>query len=65
CICFSRFCPVDLVYFVDPETLTQRVLREPKATQLGRQGAFEIWQLVIEAGLCLSHPYAAGVIEVK
>ncbi|MCS5737286.1 DUF5309 domain-containing protein, partial [Herbiconiux daphne] len=28
CVCFSRFCPVDLVYFVDPETLTQRVLRE-------------------------------------
>lgn len=65
CVCFSRFCPVDLVYFIDPETLTQRVLREPKATQLGRQGAAEIWQLVIEAGLCLANPFAAGVIEVK
>lgn len=65
CVCFSRFCPPDLVYFLDPDTLTQRVLREPKATQLGKQGSFEIWQLVIEAGLCLSNPYAAGVIEIK
>lgn len=64
-VCYSRFCPVDLVYFVHPEDLTQRVLREPKATQLGKNGSFETWQLVIEAGLCLSNPYAAGVIEVK
>lgn len=61
---YSRFAPVDLVYFVNADDLTQRVLREPKATRLGKQGSSEEWQLVIEAGLQLSNPYAAGVIEV-
>lgn len=64
CVCFSRFCPPDVVYFVHSEDLTQRVLREPKATQLGKTGSSETWQLVIEAGLCLSNPFAAGVLEV-
>lgn len=61
---FSRFCPVDVAYFVHPDYLTQRVLREPKASQLGKQGAFEIWQLVIEAGLCVANPYACGVLDI-
>ena len=65
CICYSRFVPVDVIYFLHPEDLTQRVLREPKASQMGKQGASEVWQLTIEAGLCLSNPFAAGVIEIK
>lgn len=65
CVCFSRYCPVDLVYFVHPEDITQRVLREPKASQLAKVGSSETWQLVIEAGLCLSNPFAAGVLELK
>ena len=64
CVCFSRFCPIDLAYFVHPDDLTQRVLREPKASQLGKNGSYETWQLVIEAGLCLNNPYAAGVLEL-
>lgn len=64
-IIYSRFCPVDVVYFVDPEAIKQRVLREPKASKLGKQGSFETWQLVIETGLVLSNPYACGVLVIK
>lgn len=64
-IIYSRFCPTDLVYFIDPEAIKQRVLREPKATQLGRTGASETWMLIIESGLVLTNPYACGVLEVQ
>lgn len=61
----SRFMPTDIIYFLNPEDIKQRVLREPKASKLGKQGNFETWQLVIEAGLQLSNPFAAGVLDIK
>ncbi|XGI80666.1 DUF5309 family protein [Enterobacter hormaechei] len=63
-IVYSRFVPVDLVYFIDPDSIKQFVLREPKATQLGKNGSFETWQLVIEAGLAVLNPYACGALEI-
>ncbi|WP_163313232.1 SU10 major capsid protein [Enterobacter hormaechei] len=63
-IFYSRFVPADLVYFVDPDAIKQRVLREPKAVQLGKSGSFETWQLIIESGLCLTNPFACGLLEI-
>lgn len=64
-VLYSRFAPTDLVYFIDPESITQRVLREPTASKMGKLGSFETWQLVIEAGLQVNNPYANGVLEIK
>lgn len=61
---YSRFMPVDIIYFLNTEDLTQRVLREPKASQLGKSGSYETWQLVIECGLSLNNPYSAGCLEI-
>ncbi|HCB9835994.1 TPA: DUF5309 family protein [Escherichia coli] len=61
---YSRFCPTSIVYFIDSESLTQRVLREPVARKMGKTGAYETWQLIIESGLQVSHPYANGALEV-
>ena len=60
----SRFMPTDLIYFIDPDSIKQRVLREPKATQLGKYGASETWSLIVESGLVLTHPYSCGVLEI-
>ncbi|EMZ2428554.1 DUF5309 family protein [Escherichia coli] len=61
---YSRFVPRDLVYFLNPDDLTIRVLREPTITQLGKNGDFETWQIITECGLQLNNLFAAGVLEV-
>lgn len=63
-IVYSRFVPSDLVYFVDVDSIKQFVLREPKASQLAKKGSFETWQLVVEVGLAVGHPYSCGVLEI-
>lgn len=61
---YSRYMPREVIYFIDPDSLTQRVLREPKATKLGKQGSFETWQIVCETGLQLDNPYSCGMLDV-
>lgn len=61
---YSNFAPTDLIYFLNPEDLTQRVLREPQPVELGKTGSAETWMVVIEAGLQLANPYCAGVLEI-
>ncbi|HEG2205549.1 TPA: DUF5309 family protein [Enterobacter cloacae] len=63
-VIYDRFAPTSVVYFIDSESITQRVLREPVASKLGKTGSFETWQLIIESGLQVSHPYANGALEI-
>ena len=60
----NRWMPTHLIYFFDPSDWTQRVLRQPKRTQLSKKGSSEKWMIEAEVGLQHANPYGSGVLWI-
>ena len=58
-----RQMPKDVIYVINKEDFTQKVLRAPSRTLLDREGSYDKWLLEMEIGLRLSNPCAAGILQ--